>query len=101
MCLRLYSKNGVWHFDYNVSLMCDCFFPGAPSSLALGSLVGYIIAFALGWGPIPMLVMSEITPVRARGAASGITVIVAWLSAFIVTKVNLHTLRSKSLFGHI
>ena len=63
-------------------------FLGAPSSLALGSLVGYIMAFSIGWGPIPMLVMSEITPVRARGTASGITVVVAWSSAFIVTKVR-------------
>ena len=45
------------------------------------------MAFSLGWGPIPMLVMSEITPVKARGTASAITVVVAWLSSFIVTKV--------------
>ena len=35
-----------------------------------------------------MLVMSEITPVKARGAASAITVVVAWLSSFVVTKVK-------------
>ena len=35
-----------------------------------------------------MLVMSEITPVKARGAASAITVVVAWVSSFIITKVK-------------
>ena len=62
-------------------------FSGAPPSLVVFSLIFYIVAFSLGWGPIPMLVMSEITPVKARGAASAMTVVVAWLSSFVVTKV--------------
>lgn len=56
------------------------------SWLALASLVVYIAAFALGWGPIPMLVMSEIFPVKARGAASAITTAANWTLAFVVTK---------------
>ena len=69
-------------------------FSGAPPSLAVFSLIFYIVAFSLGWGPIPMLVMSEITPVKARGAASAITVVVAWLSSFVVTKVFFSTASS-------
>ena len=64
------------------------FSSGAPRTLAIFGLIFYIIAFSLGWGPIPMLVMSEITPVKARGAASAISVVVAWLSSFVVTKVK-------------
>ncbi|XP_067868514.1 solute carrier family 2, facilitated glucose transporter member 8 isoform X2 [Heterodontus francisci] len=45
-----------------------------------------ISGFALGCGPIPWLVMSEIFPVRARGLASGACVIANWLTAFLVTK---------------
>ncbi|KAK3094967.1 hypothetical protein FSP39_008433 [Pinctada imbricata] len=56
------------------------------SWLAILSLIMYIIGFSLGWGPIPMLVMSEIFPARARGAASGIAIFANWLCAFIVTK---------------
>ena len=37
------------------------------SWLAITSLVFYIIAFSLGWGPIPMLVTSEIFPVKVCG----------------------------------
>lgn len=57
----------------------------APSWLAIMSLVIYIIGFSLGWGPIPMLIMSEIFPARARGTASGLASFVSWLSAFIIT----------------
>ena len=56
------------------------------SWLALASLIGYILAFSIGWGPIPMLVMSEIFPARARGTASSVSSITNWLFAFIVTK---------------
>ena len=55
------------------------------SWLALCSLILYIAAFGLGWGPVPMLVMSEIFPVHARGAASAIATTSSWLSAFIIT----------------
>lgn len=54
--------------------------------LAILSLVLYIIGFSLGWGPIPMLVMSEIFPARARGTASGMAILCNWVCAFIVTK---------------
>lgn len=55
------------------------------SWLALFSLILYIAAFGLGWGPVPMLVMSEIFPVHARGAASAISTIASWISAFLIT----------------
>ncbi len=56
------------------------------SWLALASLIFYILFFAIGWGPIPMLVMSEIFPVRSRGRASAIATFAAWFSGFIITK---------------
>ncbi|CAG2201770.1 GLUT8 [Mytilus edulis] len=60
--------------------------PETLSWLAVGSLIIYIIGFSLGWGPIPLLAMSELFPARARGAASGMRLFVNWLCAFIVTK---------------
>ncbi|ELT97336.1 hypothetical protein CAPTEDRAFT_158645 [Capitella teleta] len=55
------------------------------SWLALLSLLVYIMAFSLGWGPIPMLIMSEIFPAKARGSASAVAAITSWGSAFLVT----------------
>ncbi|XP_013398228.1 solute carrier family 2, facilitated glucose transporter member 8 [Lingula anatina] len=56
------------------------------SWLALGSLIVYIIAFSLGWGPVPMLVVSEIFPTKAKGTATGIAVFVNWFFGFVCTK---------------
>ncbi|XP_071949085.1 solute carrier family 2, facilitated glucose transporter member 8-like [Antedon mediterranea] len=54
--------------------------------LSMMSMIIYITAFSLGWGAIPWLIMSEIFPTRARGAASSIATAVNWTCAFIVTK---------------
>ncbi|XP_036383213.1 solute carrier family 2, facilitated glucose transporter member 8 [Megalops cyprinoides] len=54
--------------------------------IALASMGLFIAGFALGWGPTPWLVMSEIFPVQARGLASAICVLINWSTAFIVTK---------------
>ncbi|XP_033110241.1 solute carrier family 2, facilitated glucose transporter member 8-like [Anneissia japonica] len=55
--------------------------------LSLTSLIVYTLSFSLAWGPIPLLIMSEILPARAKGPASAVATAVNWLSAFIVTKV--------------
>ncbi|KAF4074441.1 hypothetical protein AMELA_G00239360 [Ameiurus melas] len=56
------------------------------SWLALTSMGIFITGFALGWGPIPWLVMSEIFPTKARGLGSAACVLTNWTCAFIVTK---------------
>ncbi|XP_078406067.1 solute carrier family 2, facilitated glucose transporter member 8 isoform X1 [Cetorhinus maximus] len=57
-----------------------------PTWLPLACLVVFIAGFALGCGPIPWLVMSEIFPIRARGIASAACVLANWSAAFLVTK---------------
>ncbi|XP_060126371.1 solute carrier family 2, facilitated glucose transporter member 8 isoform X2 [Zootoca vivipara] len=54
--------------------------------LAVLSLGLFVMGFALGWGPIPWLLMSEIFPLRARGVAGGACVLTNWLMAFLITK---------------
>ncbi|XP_068560050.1 solute carrier family 2, facilitated glucose transporter member 8 [Cebidichthys violaceus] len=56
------------------------------SWLALASMAVFITGFALGWGPIPWLVMSEIFPSKVRGVASAVCVLTNWSMAFLVTK---------------
>ncbi|XP_047448643.1 solute carrier family 2, facilitated glucose transporter member 8 [Mugil cephalus] len=61
--------------------------PSNPLSwLALASMAVFISGFALGWGPIPWLVMSEIFPAKVRGFASAVCVLTNWTMAFVVTK---------------
>lgn len=54
--------------------------------LAVGSMCLFIAGFALGWGPIPWLLMSEIFPLHVKGVATGVCVLTNWLMAFLVTK---------------
>ncbi|XP_071339989.1 solute carrier family 2, facilitated glucose transporter member 8 [Trachinotus anak] len=54
--------------------------------LALASMAVFISGFALGWGPIPWLVMSEVFPLKVRGFASAVCVLTNWSMAFLVTK---------------
>ncbi|XP_034027030.1 solute carrier family 2, facilitated glucose transporter member 8-like [Thalassophryne amazonica] len=56
------------------------------SWLALTSMAVFIAGFALGWGPIPWLIMSEIFPLKARGFASACVVLTNWGMAFVITK---------------
>uniref|UniRef100_A0A8C5LJ38 Solute carrier family 2 (facilitated glucose transporter), member 6 n=1 Tax=Jaculus jaculus TaxID=51337 RepID=A0A8C5LJ38_JACJA len=45
----------------------------------------YVSGYAMGWGPITWLLMSEVLPLRARGVASGLCVLASWLTAFVLT----------------
>ncbi|CAG5126837.1 unnamed protein product [Candidula unifasciata] len=45
----------------------------------------YILGFSLGWGPIPMLLMSELIPTQCKGIAGSAASVASWGSAFLVT----------------
>ncbi|KAM8796512.1 solute carrier family 2, facilitated glucose transporter member 6 [Eudromia elegans] len=49
----------------------------------------FIMGYAMGWGPITWLLMSEILPLKARGVASGLCVVMSWLTAFMLTRFFL------------
>ena len=55
------------------------------SWLSILCIVLFNLMFALAWGPVPWLVMSEIFPLRARGPASSFATLTNWTMAFIVT----------------
>ncbi|XP_028852252.1 solute carrier family 2, facilitated glucose transporter member 6 [Denticeps clupeoides] len=57
-----------------------------------------IFGYAMGWGPITWLLMSEILPLGARGIASGFCVVVSWLTAFVLTHVFMHVVVAYGLF---
>lgn len=59
--------------------------------IPLASIIVYIAAFSLGFGPIPWLMMAEMTPVRYRSLICGAATAACWLFVFIVTK-TFHTL---------
>ena len=45
----------------------------------------FFVCFSLGWGPVPWIVISEITNVRWKNLTMGIIVFSSWFSSFLVT----------------
>ena len=61
--------------------------------LVLIGCMGFVISFAFGWGPIPWLLIPEITPYFARGAVTALSTALNWTTAFVVAK-NYHQIQS-------
>lgn len=59
--------------------------------MALVSLLVYIIAFSLGLGSIPWVIMSEVFPSNVKGLAGSLATLLSWFSSWIVT-VSFNTL---------
>lgn len=56
---------------------------------AVCALIFYTLFFALGMGPVPWALTSEIFPLKLRGIATGITTTANWLSNLIVSMTFL------------
>ncbi|XP_022526318.2 solute carrier family 2, facilitated glucose transporter member 6 [Astyanax mexicanus] len=72
-----------------------------PNSITLVPLISamvIIFGYAMGWGPITWLLMSEILPLGARGVASGLCVMVSWITAFALTQLFMHAVDAYGLF---
>ncbi|OXA60898.1 Facilitated trehalose transporter Tret1 [Folsomia candida] len=54
--------------------------------IPLISFMLFVVAFSLGFGPIPWLMMGEIFPGRIRGSAAATATAFNWSCTFIVTK---------------
>ncbi|XP_066500509.1 solute carrier family 2, facilitated glucose transporter member 6 isoform X2 [Hoplias malabaricus] len=74
----------------------------APDPITLIPLISTMIiifGYAMGWGPITWLLMSEILPLGARGVASGLCVVVSWVTAFALTQLFMHAVDAYGLFA--
>ncbi|XP_073008062.1 sugar transporter ERD6-like 6 [Typha latifolia] len=55
------------------------------SILSLVGLVAYVIAFSLGLGAIPWIIMSEILPVNIKSLAGSVATLANWLTSWAIT----------------
>ncbi|MFV9551367.1 D-xylose transporter XylE [Algibacter sp. PT7-4] len=61
------------------------FFSGATGYLALGCMMLYVASFALSWGPVTWVLLSEIFPNKIRGRAMAVAVAAQWISNYLVS----------------
>uniref|UniRef100_A0A8C3QAX3 Solute carrier family 2 member 6 n=1 Tax=Geospiza parvula TaxID=87175 RepID=A0A8C3QAX3_GEOPR len=84
-----FSSTGLRKGGREVSLLWSDPLPSSPAG------------YAMGWGPITWLLMSEILPLKARGVASGLCVLVSWLTAFTLTQFFLPVVVERLRAGNI
>jgi MFS transporter, SP family, arabinose:H+ symporter len=72
---------------------------GAPVELILGCILVYVSFFALGMGPGPWLIISEIFPTKVRGRAASIATSALWSGTLVVTFTFLSLVNSLGLAG--
>ena len=71
--------------DYTIAESCNAHF--AP--LAIVSVILYRFSFAIGMGPIPWILISELLPLSVRGVASGMVMVVTWSTSVVVVGLFL------------
>ncbi|XP_043584198.1 facilitated trehalose transporter Tret1-like [Bombus pyrosoma] len=54
--------------------------------LPLASLIVFMVAFSIGLGPVPWMLMGELFAAETKAVASSVAVMLNWLLVFIVTK---------------
>ncbi|XP_058797919.1 facilitated trehalose transporter Tret1-2 homolog [Phymastichus coffea] len=54
--------------------------------LPVASLIVFVSLYCIGWGPLPWAIMGEMFSSEVKAKASGITVLICWAFAFVITK---------------
>lgn len=54
--------------------------------LPLTSLIVFMVAFSIGLGPVPWMLMGELFPAETKAVASSVAVMLNWFMVFLVTK---------------
>ncbi|KAL2504087.1 Sugar transporter ERD6-like 6 [Abeliophyllum distichum] len=53
--------------------------------LSIVGVVCMVVAFSLGMGPIPWLIMSEILPIKIKGLAGSVATLANWFLSWVIT----------------
>jgi sugar porter (SP) family MFS transporter len=73
--------------------------PGLSPVVMLGAILLYVAFFALGMGPGPWLIISEIFPTKIRGRAASIATSTLWSGTLLVTFTFLSLVKVLNLWG--
>lgn len=80
--LMLFSSIGMC---ISCIIMGIVYYENGPQGTKIAIVLLYFIFFAVGMGPIPWLLCSELFPSRGRGLLVSLATVVNWTSSFIVT----------------
>lgn len=77
------NSTNLQNFDDSETKVCNSQY----GALAIVSIMIYIIGFSIAWGPVPWILVSELTPLRVRGVASGVATVINWGTAAVVAGI--------------
>ena len=71
----------------SLSVLATPHHPGDPAAIiTLLCLAGFIVSFALTWGPVVWVMLPEVLPLSVRGAGMGVAVMLNWAANFAVAQ---------------
>jgi SP family arabinose:H+ symporter-like MFS transporter len=82
--LLLYGVSGMTLCLFGLGLIFYLDLVSGPWVLIF--ILGYIASFAASLGPIPWVIISEIFPTKTRGVAMSISILILWISVYLVTQ---------------
>ena len=76
----------VMHVTIGLTYYLEAHYTTELSWVALASIIIFYGAIALGWGPIPNIILGEVLPYSAKGALGGFVSSIGTLTAFAATE---------------
>jgi len=76
---------GAFGMACSMFILGTLFFLQSTGVFALLCMVLYVASFAMSWGPVTWVLVSEIFPNQIRGKAMALAVAVMWISNYIVS----------------
>jgi len=73
--------------------------PQSSQWLLFGGILGYVACFAIGMGPIPWVLISEIFPNKIRGRAASLATAFLWIGTLLMTATFLNLKQTLGLSG--
>nr|CDS26458.1 Sugar transporter ERD6 protein [Hymenolepis microstoma] len=67
-------------------MVTQSFQPLISPFLSFLGLIGFLLGFQCGWGPLGLLVATELTPPKHRGGMSASAVATSWTASFVSTQ---------------
>jgi sugar porter (SP) family MFS transporter len=78
----------------SLTLIGIAFYQKSASFVVFYEVIGYVISFGIGLGPVMWLLISEIYPTKIRGKAMSIATLTVWGANWIVTATFLSLVRA-------
>ncbi len=69
----------------SMAALGTAFWVGHESKVALAAMLVYTAGFAVSWGPVTWVLLSEIFPNQIRGKAMALAVAVQWIANYLVS----------------